>query len=179
MTANLYIAARRYVLELDGTGISAFSNGVLSDSGTHGMNWDEVSCISRFNGHAYCEKCKDASTSQVTSTYTGLLSGLGQIVSDWHRRTYEMDYNCQKTFGIIAGVVGIVMNIITVVSFYKSCVDPANSNFVLDFEIDGRLGVGMSCLIASTIIKFLDTAVHITIPTPVERTSTKVELALA
>ena len=174
VTANLYVAARRYVVELDGTtqGISTLSNGTLSEPGTYGMNWDEESCTTRFNGEKYCNKCKDASTGQITSTYTGLLSSLGQIKFDVQRRTYETDYNCQKTFGIITGVVDILMNIITVSSFYKSCVDPTNSNFA---DVDGELGVGMQCLIVSTIIKFFDTAVHIMIPSPVERTNKRIE----
>ena len=161
------------MVELDGTtqGISTLSNGTLSEPGTYGMNWDEESCTTRFGGD--CNECKDASTGQIMSTYTGLLSTIGQIKFDVQRRTYETDYNCQKTFGIITGVVGILMNIITISSFYQSCVDPTNKS---KFEyVDGELGVGMQCLIVSTIIKLFDTVIHVMVPSPVERTNKRIE----
>jgi hypothetical protein len=175
LTANLYIAAKHYVVELDGNEIGTLTNGKFNTSGTYGMDWDDASCNSNFNGDKYCEACKDASTGQVLSTYTGLLSGLGQISSSWTRRVYEKDYNCQKVLGVFTGILGILMNIVAVSSFYDSCVAPAKNHFY-GMDADASLGPGMQCLVVSTIIKFYDVLVHIAVPTPVERTNATVQL---
>eukprot|EP00940_MAST-03C_sp_MAST-3C-sp2_P000646 g646.t1 len=170
---DLYIGANRYVVDIiegDAAAISEATSGSIDEgAGVYGMNWDdEEACSRQFNGSTYCEDCKDVVLGQVTSAYTGLLSSFGQVMADVTRRNFETDYNCQKTMGIVTGIVGIASNIYAIMLFKTTCVDSINDNFP-GLESDIALGFGMQALIASTVIKVVDTMAHVIVPTPEER----------
>lgn len=139
--------------------VFGFSNGTDVDE-----TFDSNTCQHAIqNNSTYCKDCKDAANGQVTSSYTGLISGLGQISTNWKRRSYKHDINCQKVLGTVTGFVGVVSNLITVSSFTAACVTNINDAFE---DADFMLGSGMICLVVSTIIKAIDTAVNIAVPTP-------------
>lgn len=129
--------------------------------------WESTQCtIDVGSGSTVCEDCKDTVDGTITSTYTGLIASVGQILTDYHRSMYENDLNFHKTMAVITGIVGILTNIITISTFYDSCVSNFDDLAIID-HFD--LGPGMVCLIVSTIIKGFNVVVHAVIPTPEER----------
>lgn len=91
-------------------------------------------------------------------------------MADMTRMKYATDYNCQKVFGILTGIIGIASNFAAISLFETACVDAINDNFPY-LSSNVGLGLGMQCLVASTAIKVFDTVVHALVPSPSERRS--------
>lgn len=126
-------------------------------------HWDDVAC-----NNTYCDDCKKASHGQVAGTYFSILGGIGQIATDFTRYRYATDYNCQKTAGMISGLIGILSNIGILSAFQSACVSSVNDNLTA-LETDVQMGPGMIFLLVSTGIAFLDICAHAIVPTPEER----------
>lgn len=59
----------------------------------------------------FCDDCADVASSTVTTAFMGMVTLLPQMSTDLQRSKASGDLNCQKTFGILTGFIGLVSSL--------------------------------------------------------------------
>ena len=71
------------------------------------VNWDEAKCTSTVQMRA-CEACKMQATGSSTMAIMGVITTVPQLTTDLLRAFAENDLYCQKAFGIVTGLFGMI-----------------------------------------------------------------------
>lgn len=71
------------------------------------INWDEAQCTSTIQMRA-CEACKTQATGSSTMAIMGVITTVPQLTTDLLRAFAENDLYCQKAFGIVTGLFGMI-----------------------------------------------------------------------
>jgi len=131
-----------------------------------------------------CGECAAVSGSMVSSLVMSLVSYLPTIFTDVLRMYPNYDVNCQKAFGMIVAIFGLLMAINTWLTYMGSCVNNFYDGFV-PYSANGEIllrenaanalnyldfnwteGTGLICLIIATFLKIVDIVCHFLLPTP-------------
>ena len=177
------IQDRQPLLNVDG-GLQVITFDEFCVQGQNGPN------IDLYVKDGQCEACQDISNSLVSSIIMSTISFVPTLSTDILRMYYNYDVNCQKFFATVLSFFTMIMSINTLVQYSTLCFDsfyegtiplnddlsvirddeanpsssPSLPTFVLHF--DWHMGPGLICLYLGTILKVIDIAVNILLPTP-------------
>ena len=85
------------------------------------INWKEATCATTFSMKDSCEACKDVASSSSTMAIMGVITTIPQLTTDFLRAFPENDLRCQKAFGIITGLFGMITNLMALQLFNTVC----------------------------------------------------------
>eukprot|EP00930_Biecheleria_cincta_P087577 TRINITY_DN76805_c0_g1_i1.p1 TRINITY_DN76805_c0_g1~~TRINITY_DN76805_c0_g1_i1.p1 ORF type:complete len:365 (-),score=39.32 TRINITY_DN76805_c0_g1_i1:120-1178(-) len=111
-----------------------------------------------------CKQCKE-NMLPVTSLILSIVAQLPTLATNLQRATVYGDVNCQATMGVVSNLFSLVTSMMSLIGFRFACWRD------LPRSIDGRevqweLGIGFRCLMVATLVKVLDAACHLLLPTP-------------
>ena len=125
------------------------------------INWKEATCATTFSMKDSCEACKDVASSSSTMAIMGVITTIPQLTTDFLRAFPENDLRCQKAFGIITGLFGMITNLMALQLFNTVCHK--------DFDTEGDYfvaGSGLICITLASMFKAYDVIAHCIVPVP-------------
>jgi len=126
------------------------------------QSWDSVSCSQYFTN---CDECKDASVGSVSMVILSFITQLPQITGDLGRSMEKYDLHCQKTMGILTGILGLFSTLAALNSFADTCFRSLDSS-VGYITLDKHPGAAFILLLIATIFKLFDIWAHVIVPVP-------------
>eukprot|EP00602_Paraphysomonas_sp_CaronLab_P003478 CAMPEP_0185024610 /NCGR_PEP_ID=MMETSP1103-20130426/7760_1 /TAXON_ID=36769 /ORGANISM="Paraphysomonas bandaiensis, Strain Caron Lab Isolate" /LENGTH=207 /DNA_ID=CAMNT_0027557627 /DNA_START=158 /DNA_END=781 /DNA_ORIENTATION=+ len=121
--------------------------------------WEDTSCPD-----SYCDDCKDACDSSITTAIMSLITCLPTLATDFQRSTVKGDLNCQKFMGIFTGVVGTITTLAALSSYADGCYRNLPNDDGSGNELTWYLGPGFTCLLLATFLKPVDVLIHLLTP---------------
>jgi hypothetical protein len=129
-----------------------------------------------------CMQCASVSDSIVSSCIMSLLSYIPAVSANVSRMWPNYDVNCQKFFGLVVGLLSMLMSLYTWKVYSYRCFQgfpegrmPVTKTLGWSMSDDAayyilnfywRAGNGMFCIVTATILRMMDCVCHLIIPTP-------------
>lgn len=134
---------------------------VISDDNTGDITteWDEANCPD-----SYCDECKDATSSSVTTAIMSLITCFPTLSTDLQRSTRAGDLNCQKFMALFTGFVGTISTLVALSTYADGCYRNLPDTDPSGDDITWSLGPGFAMLLIATFLKPLDMLLHIILP---------------
>ena len=125
------------------------------------VNWNEATCENALYMKESCEACKSVASSSSTMAIMGVITTFPQMTTDFLRAFPENDLRCQKAFGVVTGLFGMITNLISLQLF----------NTVCHKDLDGEgnyfsPGSGLICIWLASMFKLCDVIAHCLVPVP-------------
>ena len=135
---------------------------VITGEGIDGemkLNWDDADCPDE-----YCEDCKEATSSSVTTAIMSLITCFPTLATDIQRSTRKGDLNCQKFMALFTGFMGTISTLVALSTYADGCYRELPDQDPFGDDITWSLGPGFSMLLLATFLKPLDMIFHILLP---------------
>jgi len=111
-----------------------------------------------------CKQCKE-NVLPVGSLILSILTQLPTLTTNFQRSTVYGDVNCQATMGAVTNLFSFATSMISLIGFRFACWRDLPRS-IYGKEVQWELGIGFRCLMVATLIKVLDAACHLLLPTP-------------
>lgn len=122
------------------------------------VEWADAQCTSD-----YCNECKDATSSSISTAIISLITCLPTLSTDIQRSTRAGDLNCQKFMALFTGIMGTITTLIALSSYsdgcFKNLPDSDSSG-----DVEWKLGPGFSLLLVATLLKPVNVIIHMLMP---------------
>ena len=141
------------------------------------------------SGEQQCTACGEVSNSMVVTVIMSTITYLPSFFTDILRMYSNYDVNCQKAFATIFAGLTLLLSLNTLLTYNNACFtsfyegfvpliaalevpdDPSEALFNIHF--DWKMGPGLACLYAGTILKIVDIIANLMVPTPTITRSNK------
>lgn len=125
------------------------------------IDWEQADCAT-FVQDGACRACKTAVLDIGTPAIMAIVTIIPQLTTDLVRSLPDQDVRCQKAFGIITGLFGLLSTLQSLNAFGYSCRRSLN-------DIDGQtweIGPGLTLSFVAAVLKTVDVAIHgyVTVP---------------
>merc|ERR1711879_280977 len=160
------------------------ATGIIEDSGT--MDWAEFCAwtndtnvrvnqamiannVTDIENHSYtkCEDCKDNGDALFVTVIVTVLSKVGQLTTDLTRSHGPYDVACQKVFGALVPIFGLITSVIALRAYDAACYE-AIPKGIGGVETNPERGIGYIFEMLVTILGVIDIIGHIIVPLPEE-----------
>lgn len=162
---DIYINLEGMLFERHSPGIQNRTVGEVE------ISWGDGGCDQAFTQERrdYCSGCEEAALGSVTMAITSCIATLASINKDLARMKRETDYNCNKSFAVVVGLITSVMQLSSIFGFQTSCVDELPTDIDSNTTLDFSLGAGSICFVIAVVCKLLTVILHLLVPTPSAR----------
>lgn len=114
-----------------------------------------------------CNECEEASDSLHSTVIITILSKFGQFTTDLTRSHGPEDVPCQKVFGALVPIMGVITGISALLTFDNSCYKNI-PNIIGGASVNPTRGIGYHFEMVITILGILDMLGHALVPLPKE-----------
>ncbi|CAM9291643.1 unnamed protein product, partial [Ectocarpus fasciculatus] len=123
------------------------------------LEWSDAQCPD-----SYCEDCKDATASSVSTAIMSLVTCFPTLATDVQRSTRKGDLNCQKFMALLTGFIGTITTLSALSAYAEGCYKELPDTDFNGDDITWSLGPGFSMLMLATILKPIDVILHLLLP---------------
>lgn len=158
------------------TSVYVESNGPIN-TGNSLLNWEEYCDFvnqtdyavgsGTSQGYDSCHECEEAGAGLYTTVIVTILSKFGQLTTDLTRSHGPEDVPCQKVFGALIPIIGVITGISALLTFDNSCYKNIPHS-IGNASINPSRGVGYHFEMVITIVGILDILGHMLVPLPKE-----------
>jgi hypothetical protein len=129
-----------------------------------------------------CGTCQEVSKSMVLTVILSCVTFIPSFSTDVLRMYSNYDVNCQKGFSTLFAAASLLLSLNTLLKYNRNCfaafysgVVPFNENFeavedattaAYQVDFDWSMGPGLICLYVGTVLKAVDIACNIIVPSP-------------
>jgi hypothetical protein len=129
-----------------------------------------------------CGACHEVSTSMGLTVILSCVTFLPSFFTDVLRMYSNYDVNCQKGFATLFATVTLLLSLNTLIKYNRNCfaafyagIVPFNEKFeavedattaAYQVDFDWSMGPGLICLYVGTVLKAVDIACNIIVPSP-------------
>ena len=127
----------------------------------HVISWNTEICEQELSTEI-CTSCRDAVLSTGTPAIMAIVTALPQLATDLLRSLEDQDVRCQKAFGIITGVFGLLSTLVSLNTFGLSCRRSLDTLPGQTWEV----GPGLALATSAVVLKVVDIGIHCIVPVP-------------
>jgi hypothetical protein len=177
-SGTLYLGLRAAALDLD-----VYADGPMV------VTFDEfcdltTESLARYleNPEETCGACQEVSNSMALTVILSCVTFIPSFFTDVLRMYSNYDVNCQKGFATLFATASLLLSLNTLLKYNRTCFAafysgtvPFNDNFeavedattaAYQVDFDWSMGPGLICLYAGTVLKAVDIACNIIVPSP-------------
>ena len=172
ISGDLFLGTPGYGLDLGWTGSSPAPANFTAVADNTFVSWGDANCDEVVvAAQSFCNECESACASSATFAIMSFITSIPQFQTDLLRTGRKADLACQKSFGVITGIVGTISNLISLSTFVSGCQGELPSSgfesvFGQSVELDFSFGAAFICILVATILKPLDALFHLVVPVP-------------
>jgi len=112
-----------------------------------------------------CQKCDESSAGFYTTVILTVVSKFGQFTTDLTRSNGNEDVPCQKVFGALVPIFGLITSCIALVEYGRNCYKSIPDS-LYGLNVVAKHGIGFDFEIFVTVVGVIDIIFNILIPLP-------------
>jgi len=163
---NMYMGLRSVYIESEGP-ISTSNKLFDWEEFCDYVNATDYAVGSGYYGYDSCHECEEAGAGLYTTVIITIFSKFGQLTTDLTRSHGPEDVPCQKIFGALVPIIGVITGITALLTFDNSCYKNIPSS-IGNASINPTRGVGYHFELIITIVGIFDIIGHLLVPLPKE-----------
>jgi len=131
------------------------------------MEWEEFCNHTNPNADSSsgCQDCSDNSEVFFTTVIATTLSKVGQLTTDLTRSNGKEDVACQKVFGALVPIVGVITSIWALQAYGEACHDNIPDQ-IFGASVHPSHGIGFIFEVMATVMGIIDIFFNFVVPLP-------------